>query len=229
VTTKTAGTAAQKAYEAAMAANAEAVAKLGPAADRLTAAKQALADAQEEALKAITEKSADPVAGKERFQQARKAVSDREDDVDWAIFEIQAFEVAERQANDAEQVAHRAVIIEQCQAASRDYNDPASRENILLSLFKDTVAELIPIIADREELHLRLSNELGNPSPEERTQLGGLTLRPGRRPDYAKPTLMVPGQPIITLESQDLIDALTAGIDAAAAAQAGRARAQRVG
>ena len=221
--------AAGKAYEAATAATAAAGAALGPANEKLAAAKKALEDAQDEALRAITEKSADPVAAKERFKRARQAVKDREDDLDDALFELQAVEVGDRQAHEAEQVARRTLVIKQIQVASLEYNDPASRENVLLGLLKDTVAELIPLTADREELHRRLGNEMPYLSPEEKAQIAGLTLSPGRPSEYAKPTLMVPGQPTITLESADLIDALLAGINAAAAAQAERERARRAG
>jgi hypothetical protein len=220
---------AEKAYEVATAATTEASAALGPANDKLGAARKALADAQDEALRAITEKSADPAAAKERLQKARQAIKDREDDLDWALLELQSFEVADQQAHDAEQVARRAVIIERIQVASREYNDPASRENVLLGLLKDTLAELIPIIADREELHRRLTNELPYLSPQEKAQLAGTTLQTGRPVEYARPTLTVPGQPLITLDSDALTDALTAGIQAAGAAQAERERARRHG
>ncbi len=222
--------AAEKAYEAATAATAAAGAALGPANEKLAAAKKALEDAQDEALKAITEKSADPVAAKERFQKARKAVGDREDDVDWALFELQAFEVADEQAHAAEQVARRAFIIEQIQTASREYNDPASRENVLISQLTATIAELLPLIADREELHRRLSGEaLYDLSAEEKAKIGAATLHTGRPVEHLRATLAIPGQPAVTLQSDDFVAALTAGIDAAAAAQAERARLQRVG
>ncbi len=178
MTTKTASssappTAAEKAYAAATAATAAAGAALGPANDKLTAAKQALADAQDEALRAITEKSADAAAAKERFVRARQAVKDREDELDDALFELQAVEVGDQQAHDAEQVARRRVIIEEVVKADAEFNDPESRENVLLGQITDGIAELIPLINDRKDRQERLASEWAHIPVEERPQIKG--------------------------------------------------------
>jgi len=110
-------------------------------------------------LRAITEKSADAAAAKERFVRARQAVKDREDELDDALFELQAVEVGDQQAHDAEQVARRRVIIEEVVKADAEFNDPESRENVLLGQITDGIAELIPLINDRKDRQERLASE----------------------------------------------------------------------
>jgi hypothetical protein len=97
---------------------------------------------------------------KERFKKARQAVKDREDDVDWALFELQAFEVADEAAHQAEQAARGRVTIEHCQKAHDELNNPDSRENQLLRQVTSAIAELVPLISERKSRHTRLAQEL---------------------------------------------------------------------
>jgi hypothetical protein len=72
---------------------------------------------------------------------------------------VQAAELATSPCADEAARAHRAVIAQEYLAAHKEHNDPATRVNVLLSQLTDIVAELVPLVDARDQLHRRLAQE----------------------------------------------------------------------
>lgn len=51
------------------------------------------------------------------------------------------------------------MIAQEYLAAHKEHNDPATRVNVLLSQLTDIVAELVPLVDARDQLHRRLAQE----------------------------------------------------------------------
>lgn len=131
----------------------------------------------------------------------------------------QAAEAAHARACAEEARAQRAVTAQEYLRAHAEFNNPDSRENLLLKRVGEDVTELIGVINARQEQHDRLSRDVASWPAEERQDL--------RIP---------PGKPITTCGTRglgswsvqvplfELSEALTAGI--AEAADRTRAEAQ---
>jgi hypothetical protein len=224
MTTKTAEATtaqAQKAWRAATEKTAEAEAALQPARDGLTAAQEALAAAESEGIAAVVTKSTDPEAARDRIEKSRTAIKEAQDGVQWAVLELHAAEAVHEEAHQAEQAARRAVTVAEYQAAHKEWNDPDSREEKLLAQLSDTVAELIPLIIDRKDLHDRLTQEWQHLPADERPQL-----KTGR-PITTSPSRFT-GEHIADITPEVAV-AIKAGSAAALAELTERARARRHG
>ena len=82
--------------------------------------------------------------------------------------------------------ARRGVIAEEYLAAHKTHNDKSTRVNQLLAQLPDLIAEVIPLVAARNELHRRLGQELWQMPHEERPTIPQgqpLTAPDGLRPN----------------------------------------------
>ena len=123
------------------------------------ASRQALDAAETAAAQAI----ADAVTGtgdRATVDAARERVEKLRRDHEWAAVELAAAERATGRAYDDVVRARRGVIAEEYLAAHKVHNDPKTRVNVLLAQLPDLIAELIPLVAARNELHRRLGQEL---------------------------------------------------------------------
>jgi hypothetical protein len=140
--------------------------------------------------------------------KARTAVEKCRSDLEWAKIQHQAAEVAYTRAVDNEITKRRAVIAEQYLAEHARFNDPESRENVLLAQISDAVAELLPAIAARKERHGVLTKERAHfPATEPLPIPQG---RPIRQYDSVRTAS-------VTLREPEVADAIKAGIDRASA------------
>jgi hypothetical protein len=142
--------AAEAAYRAAQDAVDEARAK---------ASRQTLTDAETAAVEAI----AAAISGdgdRATADAARVRVEKLRRDFEWTAVELQAAETAMSRAADDAARAHRGVVAEEYTAAHKTHNDPKTRVNVLLAQLPDLLAELVPLVAARGELHRRLDQEL---------------------------------------------------------------------
>lgn len=221
-TTKTAGKSDQPAHQAesdASTALAEAGEVTRNADEALTAARQNLVRT-EEAMKAAEASAVETMASaalgdgdsdhsREQVKRARQAVDEARSEAYWASLHLHAMEVAHSRAAEAEAKAQRAVTAEEYLAAHREYNDPKNRENRLISQLTDTVAELITLINDRQQLHHRLAQEYATFPSDER--LDGLSGKPITTYGHA-------GQGIfdVRLPVLEVAEAIKSGVAAAA-------------
>ena len=138
------------------------------------ASRQALDAAEHAAVQAI----ADAVSGtgdRATADAARARVEQLRRDHEWAQVELQAAERATGRAYDDIVRARRGVIAEEYLAAHKVHNDPKARLNQLLEQIPALVAEAIPLVAARNELHRRLGQELWHMPQAERP-----TIPPGQ-------------------------------------------------
>lgn len=211
---------ARAALAAAQQVTAQADASFTAAADDIETAARAIESAEAHAVEVLTNiNNGHGDVNQEAVQQARAAVEQARRDHEWAILRHQAAEAAHRRASDAEAEARRAVTADEYRRAHAEFNNPDSRENLLLKRVREDVAELIGVINARQELHDRLARDVATWPAEERENL--------RIP---------PGKPITTCGTKglgswtvqvplfDLAESLTAGI--AEAAERARADAQ---
>ena len=153
-------------------------------------------------------------------QQAREAVEKPRKDHEWAILRHQAAEAAHRRASDAEAQVVRALVADEYVRAHRDYNDPESREAILLNRIREDVVEVIGLIECRMETHDRLARDVATWPAEERQQLiqvgAGKPITTHGQQGFGSWSVQVP--------AMDVAEVLTDAI--AAAAEQKRAAAQ---
>jgi hypothetical protein len=176
-------------------------------AARAAASRQALTDAETEAAEAI----AAAVTGegdRATANAARERVEKLRRDFEWAAVELQAAEQAMSSTADVAARAHRGVLAEEYLAAHKTHNDPKTRLNQLLAQLPGLLAELVPLLAARDQLHRRLGQELWHfPHGERPTIPAG---QPLTAPDAgATPTVMV------QVPRGAIADAIEAGIAAA--------------
>ena len=191
----------------------EAGAAVTAAAEQIEAAARAVADAEA----AVVEVLANP-REQDALDQARAAVEKARRDREWSVLQHAAAEVAYYRASDAEVEARRGVTAEEYIKAHKEFNNPESRESILLQRVRADVAELIPLIAARQEHHDQLARDVASWPVEERQRIQA----PGRQ------IVTHPGRGLGTWTVQvpnlDLSEALTAAL--ADAAEQARAAAQ---
>src|SRR5260370_1400235 len=84
-----------------------------------------------------------PDDAKAGIEQARVRIKTEQDAVIWPILQLHAAEAVHEQAHAKEKPARRAVIAEEYTLAHAEYNDPKSRESVLLAQLESAVAELI--------------------------------------------------------------------------------------
>jgi hypothetical protein len=164
--TETKTSAAEKAWATATKATAAANDALGPARENLQAARDAHDAADREVFAALTAKVVDPAAAKERIEKARAAVKMAEDDLQWAALQLGAAETVHEQAH--EQDARRAVTVAEYETETAAFNNPQSRERVLVEQLASTVTELVVLISDRKDRHDRLAQEWEHLPPEQR-------------------------------------------------------------
>jgi hypothetical protein len=180
------------------------------------ASRQALDDAETAAAQAIAAAMtgegdrATADAARERVEKLRR-------DHEWAQVELQAAETAMSRAYDDIVSARRGVIAEEYLAAHKVHNDPKARLNQLLEQIPALVAEAIPLVAARNELHRRLGQEFWHMPHDERP-----TIPPGQpltapEESYALNTVEVPRGAVA--------DAIEAGVAQARVEAAERQRA----
>ena len=115
------------------------------------ASRRELDDAEAAAVQAI----ADAVTGegdRATADAARERVEQLRRDHEWAQVELQAAEQAMGRAYDDVVRARRGVIAEEYLAAHAAHNDKSTRVNQLLEQLPALLAELIPLVAARNEL-----------------------------------------------------------------------------
>ena len=185
-----------------------------------TSSRQALDDAEAAAAQAI----AAAITGdgdRATVDAARERVEKLRRDHEWAAVELAAAERATGRAYDDMVRARRGVVAEEYLAAHKVHNDPKSRLNQLLEQIPALLAEAIPLVAARNELHRRLGQELAHFPIDERP-----TIPPGQpltapEESYALNMVEVPRGAVA--------DAIAAGIGAARAEAAERQRAAAAG
>jgi hypothetical protein len=182
------------------------------------ASRQALDAAEAGAVQAI----ADAVSGtgdRATADAARERVEQLRRDHEWAQVELQAAERAMGRAYNDIVRARRGVIAEEIVAAHRIHNDKSTRLNQLLEQLPELLSELIPLIAERDQLHRRLGQELHAMPYDEWPKLPAG--EPLTAPDpSASPNVMV------EVPRGAIATAIASGV-AQAAAEA-KARAQRI-
>jgi hypothetical protein len=141
---------------------------------RAAASRQALTDAETAAAEAIAAAvsgegdRATAYAARERVEKLRR-------DFEWAQVELQAAEQAMSRAAEDAARANRAVVAQEYLSAHKTHNDPKTRINQLLEQLPALLAELVPLVAARDELHRRLVQELQHFPLDERP-----TIPPGQ-------------------------------------------------
>jgi hypothetical protein len=158
-------------------------------AARAAASRQTLTDAETEAAEAIAAAvtgegdRATADAARERVERLRR-------DHEWAAVELSAAERAMSRAADGAARAHRGVIAEEYLSAHKTHNDKVTRVNQLLAQLPELLAELVPLVAARNQLHRRLAQELSHFPLDERPAIPAG--QPLTAPDAgATPTVMV--------------------------------------
>lgn len=109
--------------------------------------------------------------------ESEAAISSAERDIIRARIHLEAAEIAYSRAQKLEGQANDAVIAEDYRAEHVRFNDPQSRENILLANLRDNIVELVPTIQARKELHDRLAQAYNGISADQRPVVG----KPGDR------------------------------------------------
>ena len=135
-----------------------------------TSSRQALDAAETAAAQAI----ADAISGtgdRATADAARERVEKLRRDHEWSAVELAAAERATGRAYDDVVRARRGVVAEQYIAAHAAHNDKSTRVNQILAQLPDLIAEVIPLVAARNELHRRLGQELSAMPHEERPAL----------------------------------------------------------
>jgi len=185
------------------------------------ASRQALDDAETAAARAI----ADAVTGtgdRATADAARELVEKLRRDHEWAAVELAAAERATGRAYDDMVRARRGVIAEEYLAAHKVHNDPKARLNQLLEQIPALVAEAIPLVAARNELHRRLGQELWHMPQAERP-----TIPPGQ-PLTAPEESYVPNI-VVEVPRGAVATAIEAGVAQARVEAAERQRAAAYG
>jgi hypothetical protein len=176
-------------------------------AARAAASRQELDAAEAAAAKAIADAvtgegdRATATAARERVEQLRR-------DHEWSQVELQAAEVAMSRAADAAARANRAVIAQEYLAAHAVHNNPKTRVNVLLEQLTATMAELVPLVDARDQLHYRLAQECGLFPADEKLQI------PVGRPITASPHRGAPDT-VVHVPPGDVAEAIEAGVAAA--------------
>jgi multidrug efflux pump subunit AcrA (membrane-fusion protein) len=156
---------------------------------RAAASRQALDDAETAAAEAIAA-AATGEGDRATADAARERVEKMRRDFAWAEVELQAAETAMSRAADGAARAHRGVVAEEYLSAHKTHNDTKTRMNVLLAQLPDLLAELVPLVATRDELHRRLDQELRHFPHDERPAIP--TGQPLTAPDAgATPLVMV--------------------------------------
>jgi hypothetical protein len=158
------GMAPQAALDAATKATAAADAALTEAREAVPAAEKKLADL--EAAFCVGDASS-----KAELAKARGAIEQARGDVEWSVLQRQAAEAAHSRAADVEAAARRCVTAAEYLAEHRSFNDPESRESVLVARLESTVAELIRVVDARQTLHHRLAAEADSFPADERAEL----------------------------------------------------------
>jgi len=154
----------QAALDAAVKATAAADAALTEAREAVPAAEKKLADL--EAAFRVGDASS-----KAELAKARGAIEQARGDVEWAQLQLQAAEAAHSRAADAEAAANRRVTADAYLAEHKAFNDPTSRESVLVDQLESVVAELIQVVDARQTLHHRLATEADSFPAAERAEL----------------------------------------------------------
>ena len=136
----------------------------------ITASREALAQAEREAVEAMSAATidGDTPAARTRVEKARQKVEKARADIDWATLQLNAAENAYARTHDDVTRAQRVVIAEEYIAEHQAFNDPNLRETVLLKQVTDTIAELLPLVKQRQDWHDRLASEVNHFHPEER-------------------------------------------------------------
>lgn len=126
--------------------------------------------AEAEAVKAMVDAgvAGDSIDSRTQIDTARRRLEKARSDAEWARLEVHAAEVGYSRAADAAGHAHRRLVAEEYRAAHRSYNDPKSRENVLMARLTETVAELFQLGHSRRELHSRLASAYASFPPDEK-------------------------------------------------------------
>lgn len=176
-------------------------------AARAATSRQPLTDAETEAAEAIAGAisgdgdRATVDAGRERVEKLRS-------DLEYSDVELQAAEqVMSRAADDAAR-AHRRVTAEEYLAAHKAHNDFLTRVNVLLTQLTETLAELVPLVGARDQLHRRLDQELAHFPLDERFEI------PPGQPLKAPDTQGAPNT-MVQVPRGAIAEAIEAGIAAA--------------
>jgi hypothetical protein len=213
---------AQAAWVAATEKTSAAGDALNAAEAAVPRAEQDLADAEHHVADVLAAAINDGAgASRSEIGKARTAVEKCRSDVEWAGLQAKAAETAYQRAIDAELAARQAVITGEYRAEAERWADPDKRETVALKQLTELVAELIELIADREQLHARLIQEVAHFPEDKKLELRGHALSGGRPSWYAPLNLM--------LRSEEIRDAIEAGIGMAKAAEVERDRARRFG
>jgi hypothetical protein len=162
--TSTTTTTAHDALAAAAKATAAADAAMTTARENVTSSTQKLTDLEAALVAGDATSKAD-------FAKARSAIEQARADVEWSQLQHQAAEAAHSRAADEEASAHRAVTADEYLEEWLSYNDPKRREHVLLAQLQAIVAELIPAIDARQQLHDRLAHEFDSFPPDEKLEL----------------------------------------------------------
>jgi hypothetical protein len=182
-----------------------------------TSSRQALDAAETAAAQAI----ADAISGtgdRATADAARERVEKLRRDHEWSAVELAAAEQAMGRAYDEMVRARRGVVAQDYLAAHAAHNNAKSRVNVLLAQLPALIAELIPLVAARNELHRRLGQEFFHMPHEERPTIPqgqGLTAPPAD----AMPLVMV------QVPRGAVADAIEAGVAKARVDAAERQRA----
>lgn len=129
-------------------------------------ARGALAAAEAELVDALADGAARP-----QIEKIRERVDLARTEVDYAEVDVEAAEVRFSRSADTAAAAHRAIMREQYIAAQRDNADPDSRERQLRARITADTAELIRLVADRQDRDNRLAAEYASWPPEERAAM----------------------------------------------------------
>lgn len=159
--------AAEKVTHAADAALVEVRERLIPTAE------QKLSRLESEAVELLVDaihSNADGIT-KSDLSSVKAQIEEASGDVHWAHLQLQAAEIAHSRAADSAAAAQRRVTAEKYVAESLQFNDPASRENQLLSDLANVVRELIPLINARQGYHDTLTRDVQSWPTDEREDL----------------------------------------------------------
>jgi hypothetical protein len=184
---------------------------------RAAASRKALDDAENAAAQAI----ADAVSGigdRATADAARERVEKLRRDFEWSQVELQAAEQAMGRAADDAARARRRVVAEEYVAAHAVHNDRKTRLNQLLEQLPALLAEAIPLLAARNELHGRLDQELRHMPADEWPKI------PAGQPITAPSQSGAPNI-MVEVPRGAIADAIEAGVEQARAAAAERQRA----
>jgi len=186
-----------------------------------TSSRQALDAAETAAAQAIS----DAISGtgdRATADAARERVEKLRRDHEWAQVELQAAETAMSRAYDEIVRARRGVVADEIKAAHAAHNDKSTRLNQILAQLPDLIAEVIPLVAARNQLHRRLGQELSQMPHEERPAL------PPGQPLTAPEESYVPNI-VVEVPRGAVATAIEAGVAQARVAAAERQRAAAYG